>query len=181
MIVRETRLEDCPAIARVQVDSYRSAYASILPQDYLERFSYEEQAEDWRVLLLNKHRELLLVAEIEPGEIAGYILGRPGISAIPPYDSEIVALHVRQVYQRHGIGQALMAAMARRLKANGCAAAMLWVLAQNPTRAFYEKLGGSQLGERTIELDEHGTTAVETAYGWAAIDRLVEILTPAKS
>ena len=35
-------------IARVQVDSYRAAYAGIIPQRYLDQFSYEEQEQDWR-------------------------------------------------------------------------------------------------------------------------------------
>jgi hypothetical protein len=29
--IRPATLQDCPALARLQVDSYRSAYAGILP------------------------------------------------------------------------------------------------------------------------------------------------------
>jgi hypothetical protein len=33
LLIRLARLDDAPAIARLQVDSYRSAYAGIFPQD----------------------------------------------------------------------------------------------------------------------------------------------------
>jgi diphthamide synthase (EF-2-diphthine--ammonia ligase) len=44
---------------------------------------------------------------------------------------------------------------------------MLWVLEANPTRAFYERMGGRLLDAQQIS---HG--AVEVAYGWSQIERL---------
>ena len=51
MHVRKAEVEDSAGMARVQVDSYRTAYAGIMPQDYLDHFTYEEQAQDWRDFL----------------------------------------------------------------------------------------------------------------------------------
>ena len=42
--IREATAADSPGLARVQVDSYRTAYAGLFPQAYLDRFSYEELA-----------------------------------------------------------------------------------------------------------------------------------------
>ena len=44
--VRRAALDDCATIARAQMDSYRTAYAGIFPQEYLDGFSYEEQEQD---------------------------------------------------------------------------------------------------------------------------------------
>jgi len=35
MLVRNATFADCAAIARLQVNSYRSAYASLMPAEYL--------------------------------------------------------------------------------------------------------------------------------------------------
>jgi hypothetical protein len=48
--IRKAKAKDCACLARVQVDSYRTAYLGIFPQSYLDLFSYEEQEQDWRDL-----------------------------------------------------------------------------------------------------------------------------------
>jgi ribosomal protein S18 acetylase RimI-like enzyme len=166
-------LQDCPALARLQVDSYRSAYAGILPQEYLDHFTYAEQEQDWRDLLQAGLEDVLLVAVDEQGQVIGYTLGRPGPSDIPPYDSELVSLHVRNDRQGRGAGQALIAAAAQALNQHGCASLMLWVLAENrPARALYELLGGQPAGEKTTHLGEGDIAAREIAYGWPDIHAL---------
>jgi hypothetical protein len=45
--IRKAKLEDSAGLARVQVDSYRTAYADIFPQDYLDHFSYEASMNGW--------------------------------------------------------------------------------------------------------------------------------------
>ena len=145
--VRRAQTDDCAGLARVQVDSYRTAYAGLVPEDYLAQFTYEEQEQDWRDWLVSHPSDILYVAESDRGEIMGYALGRPGQSNIAPYDSELLALHVRRAYQRQGIGRELLAAMAGELKLQGCLSLMLWVLEKNPARSFYEDLGGRLIGE----------------------------------
>jgi GNAT superfamily N-acetyltransferase len=167
LLIRKAQIEDSAGIARVQVDSYRTAYAGIFPQSYLDRFTYEEQEQDWRDLLTSEARDVLYVAEADAGEIVGYALGRPGMTGIPAYNSELVALHVRRTHQGQGIGRRLVGTIAEQLKRVGCTSLMLWVLEENPSRLFYEQLGGELLPERQVT---HG--AVEAAYGWAHIESL---------
>ena len=166
MIIRNAALDDCAAIARVQVDSYRATYAGIFPQEYLDGFTYEEQEQDWRGLLSAGGAYIVLVAEAD-GVIAGYALGRPAPTGGAPYDCELVALHVRREFQKQGVGSRLAAAMADALHDRGCRSLMLWVLADNPARRFYERLGGRLLDETQIT-----NGAVEVAYGWDDIASL---------
>jgi hypothetical protein len=51
MLIRNANLGDCRAIGRIQLDSWRSADAALLPADYLASFSYDEHEMDWRELL----------------------------------------------------------------------------------------------------------------------------------
>lgn len=173
MKIRAAVIQDSAGIARVQVDSYRTAYAGIFPQEYLDHFIYEEQEQDWRDLLSSgEFTDVLYVAENDNHEIAGYALGRTGPSGVASYDSELVALHVRQADQGQDVGRQLLAAVADRLRRRECSSLMVWVLAQNPARGFYERLGGRLVGEKTTYLGDGDIKAVEVAYGWPAIETL---------
>jgi ribosomal protein S18 acetylase RimI-like enzyme len=170
---REAQVQDSAALARVQVDSYRTAYAGIFPQAYLDHFTYQEQTQDWRDLLSAGLEDVLYVAETDASEVVGYALGWPGLGDIPPYDSELVALHVRPAYQGQGIGRRLIAATAGQLQRRGCTSLMLWVLDKNPARALYEWLGSQRIGEKDWGGNaEFGMDVKEVAYGWPDIEQL---------
>jgi GNAT superfamily N-acetyltransferase len=165
--IRRARVDDSAGLARVQVDSYRTAYAGIFPQAYLDRFTYQEQEQDWRDLLSSEGEDELYVAETDAGEIVGYALGRPGFSEVPPYDSELIAFHVQRSHQKQGVGRQLLSVLAGQLWHRGCKSLMLWVLEENPSRAFYEEMGGQLLSARKAS-----QAAVEVAYGWASLEGL---------
>ena len=114
--IRQARIEDNGAIARVQVDSYQTAYAGILPVPYLAHFTYQEEEQDWRDLLTSNRSDILYVAETDEGEIVGYALARAEGDKEAKYESELVAMHVRSSYQRQGLGRRLIAAVAGRLR-----------------------------------------------------------------
>jgi GNAT superfamily N-acetyltransferase len=179
MHLRKATAKDSAALAQIQVDSYRTAYAGILPESYLARFSYEEQTQDWQDLLATDTGDLLLVAETEAGEVVGYALGRradPCRRGVPPYDGELVALHVQRRHQGQGIGQRLIVAMAQALSDMGCQSMLLWVLEGNPARTLYERLGGQLIAEKSWGGNEaYGLAVKEVAYGWPTIGQLCKL------
>ena len=171
MLIREATIEDSASLAHIQVDSYRVTYVGMLPQDFLDRFTYEEQEQDWRDLMASGTRDRVFVAEDDAGEIVGYALGRPEKDERTGYDGELVSLHVRKSAQGQGVGRLLIAAVAGWLRGQGCASMMLWTLAGNPARRIYEHLGGELIGEKTSERDD-GFITVDVAYGWKDIEVL---------
>ena len=44
---------------------------------------------------------------------------------------------------------------------------MIWVLADNPARFFYERMGGRRVGERDERL--WGALLHEIGYGWSSL------------
>lgn len=166
--IRPAVVADAAALAYIQVVSYRTAYAGIMPDDYLGYFTLEEEAEDWRRLLAGDTADRLLVAVVDAAVI-GYALGRPA-SDVAGYACELVALHVLREQQRRGSGAALFVAMAKALRDGGCASLMLWTLERNPIRRWYEQLGGTLVARKQYEID--GTEIVEVAYGWPSIEPL---------
>jgi GNAT superfamily N-acetyltransferase len=174
MMIRPAKYEDSSGIARVQVDSYQTAYAGIFPSAYLDHFTYEEQTQDWQEILSSETTDKILVSTDPADKIVAYALGRPFISDLPPYDSERVALHVRPEYQKQGIGKRLIATIAEALSESGCQSLFLWVLARNPACQFYEKLGGERITEKPWQNNAYfKTEIVEVAYAWCDLHHLI--------
>jgi len=173
MKIRTAIIDDSAGIARVQVDSYQRAYAGILPGEYFEHFSYQEQEEDWLAWFSVDGHDPLYVAVAGEGQIVGYAFGQHNPVELKPFESELVALHVRAEYQRRGLGRALFAAVSRALAAQGGHSLFLWIWDGNPARGFYENLGGVLVGSKPWENNKYfGTEIYQVAYGWRDIRTL---------
>ena len=169
--IRAAEAADARAVAELQVGSYQAAYRDLLPAWWIEQFSVEEQETDWRDLLASPGRSTHLVAEDER-ELLGYAIVNPNVHTIPGYPAELVALHVRQDYQRRGIGRALTLAAAAAMDESSQQGMMAWVLSANPAARFYERLGARFIASGTETLNE-ATSVSRKAYGW---DQLSDFL-----
>lgn len=173
MEIRPATVEDCPGIARVQVDGYRKAYAEILPQAFFEHFSYQTQEPVWRDWFSGGEQGPLFVAGTGRGEIVGYALGQHNPGELEPFECELVSLHVHADHQRRGLGRALFGAASLALAIQGARSLFLWVWEGNPARVFYENLGGEWAGRKAWENNAaFGTEIYQVAYGWRDIRTL---------
>lgn len=166
MKIREAREEDADSIAKVHVDSWRTTYRGIIANTFLEALSYDDREHYWRGLLAQAERTSLLYVA-EDGEIVGFVCGGPARESNPTYKGEIFAIYIIQEAQRQGIGRQLVAAIVQRLLEQGIDSLLIWVLADNSSRAFYEALGGQWVQEKPIEIG--GVKLREVAYGWTDI------------
>lgn len=174
MLVRDAQANDAASIARVQVDSWRTTYAGILPECHLAGLSYERAEQVWRGGLTNPNwQSFIAVAEAPAAGIIGFACGGPERAGRPDYQGELYAIYLLQAYQLQGIGRALVSATAQRLLQRQLTTMLVWVLAANPARRFYEALGGVLVDERTIEIG--GASLVEVAYGWKDMQPLAAI------
>jgi len=57
MIIRRATIEDLKGIAKVHVDTWRTAYKDIIPDSYLASLSYEKRETSWAINL-NKEDKL---------------------------------------------------------------------------------------------------------------------------
>jgi GNAT superfamily N-acetyltransferase len=167
--IREATVDDADAVARVNVDTWRTTYPGIIPDKVLAGLSYEEVARGYRRSLgdpASKACGLIgLLAEDPSGEVIGIALAGPTWEPSPTHTAEIRILYVRDAYQRHGVGRALVRAAVERLAARGHVSLLIWVFEANqPARRFYEALGGQLRGARTRQI--RGFAVDEVAYGW---------------
>lgn len=161
--IRRASLADSPSIARIQLESYRTAYAAHFPQSYLEHFTVEEETQDWQQLLSSETDAVLLMAENNVGELAGYALGRRNVDESKTFDGTLVAMHVRTADQKNGLGSALITSLASALHEQGCASLWLSTLPGNPAQSWYERLGGERFDETNYRVDDR--EIVEICYG----------------
>ena len=73
-----------------------------------------------------------------------------------------------------GIGRALMQGLFERLLTRRFHSGLLWVLADNPARFFYQTVGGKLIGRREELI--WGVSVKELAYGWPDLSKAVAIL-----
>lgn len=112
----------------------------------------------------------MFVAEDAPGNIVGFAECGPARDS-KDFDGELYAIYVVQDMQGKGIGKMLSLSVARELKARGCGSMLIWVLAQNPFRRFYESLGGQQVGTKDTIIG--GKALKELGYGWKNLDSFI--------
>ncbi len=187
--VRRARPSDAPGIAAVHVAAWRSAYAGILDEAYLSELSEIRLAAFYhRAILDRREGHAVFVAAaggpdqprdqpgVEPG-IVGFASGgrarRRGLA-----EGEVETLYILDDYREQGVGRRLMRAMAAHLRAIGCNSALAWVLAGNPSRYFYRRLGGR------LAMQEHtsvaGRPVEQVAVLWDPIDTLLAATAPVK-
>ena len=171
--VREATQNDVLGMAKVRVDTWRAAYKGIIPDDFLEGLDYQRVADRWRDTFWEDRNPAIavFVAENEQAEIVGIAICGPEQSQDAFYQSEIYVLYVLPQYQTQGIGRKLVDACIQHLvhKLN-LKSLLIWVIAENPYRRFYESLGGKAVKEKTQEIG--GKLIKEIGYGWEAIDAL---------
>jgi ribosomal protein S18 acetylase RimI-like enzyme len=166
-VVREARLGDAVAIARIYVESWRDTYPGMLPARALIAMDVEHHAARWRSAIAMPGREAVLVAENGKDTIIGMTsLGRARDTGLG-FDGEIYTLYVHPLATSNGVGRALLAAGFEDLADRGYESCVIWAHAQNPARFFYQAMGGRLIAERVTSV--MGATVPEAAFGWKSL------------
>ena len=167
-MIRNVVADDADAIAKVQVDTWRSAYNNLVPSEVLESLSYKQRSEYWKSVISREDREgIFLVAEEEANGVVGFCVCGINRDEDSEFASELYAIYVLEVHQDHGIGRALFEEYRKWTLDRGMTSMIVWVLRDNPYRRFYETMGGEVVSERMISIGE--TELPEVACGWRTV------------
>jgi len=170
-VIRQARLGDARAIGRIEVETWRTTYAGMLPDRVLLGMSEHRQTASWAGFLRHRPGDVY-VAETEGPRLLGF--GNCGPQRDPAFGfgGEIYTLYVSPDAQGGGIGRRLLLALFSRLVDCGHRSAIVWVVRANPARFFYERLGGKLALFRPIPV---GGQKVEAAgYGWSDLPAVLE-------
>lgn len=137
-MIRPAVPEDAPEIARIHVETWRTAYGGIIPASFLASLSLENRKAMWTRALAEGRSILLVDAEEE--RMTGWVSAGPSRDASHPSESEIYALYVLPSHWGRGIGHRLSQAVEAALPPSQPIS--LWVLAGNERAIrFYERAG----------------------------------------
>lgn len=173
MNIRVATLGDAYGIAKVHVDVWRTAYKGIMPDALLDDLSYDQRAAK-RTELLEKttSEHCCFVAESQDSEIVGFTVGGPSREDSGSFSGEIYAIYLLESEQGKGIGKQLLMRMAQWLLTQGHQSMLIWVLSENPTRKFYEAMGGEATTTKIVEFG--GKPLEEISYGWSDLKAFLE-------
>jgi ribosomal protein S18 acetylase RimI-like enzyme len=137
-MIRYATVEDAPAIAAIHVQAWQTAYAGIVPTDYLAGLSVQDKTEFWEQQLAVNLGAVLV--SVRNGKLVGWASGGACRDADGKGGFEIYAIYVAPDYWRRGIGRELMKEVEDAL--SPCSGITLWVLRENQSAiGFYRKLG----------------------------------------
>jgi GNAT superfamily N-acetyltransferase len=162
---RPATTDDVPAVADVQVSSWRGVYRGLIPQELIDRLTVERRIAQWNAFLARGSAdETLMVAEHD-----GDVVGMASLGPCRDDDAtdglgEVRAIYVTPDHWGHGHGRELMEDAVSWLATAGFTEATLWVLDTNArARRFYEAAGwATDTAERVEEID--GTPLAEVRY-----------------
>src|SRR5689334_7087524 len=180
--IRRARAGDAARIARLDIETWRDAYAGILPSPYLLHLDARRRQAGWSAEIGRPGMVVFVAVDEGGGQdgggivgfgsagwLRGELLGDPGGGGGIPMarerrDGEVFTLYVAPERHDEGIGRRLLLALLGWLRDAGARRAVVWVLRDNPARFFYQRLGGRPCGERFFPVGGAAVPAV--AYAW---------------
>lgn len=133
--------DDANAIAHAHINAWKSAYANLIPDPYLEQPNIADSQKRWQERL----------AQIDPNAFVGELhnkvmsfctIGPSDDPSAGPHVGHIETIQVHPDARRSGLGQRLLAFSSNMLREHGYTEATLWVLEGNSrARAFYDACG----------------------------------------
>ena len=117
MNIRKAVPGDETGVAKVQVDSWQTTYKNIIPDEYLNKMTYESREQKWKDIISN---QAVFIAETNDGDIIGFSNGGKERSGkYINYNGELYAIYILEAYQRKGLGKLLLKPVIEDLKQNG--------------------------------------------------------------
>ncbi|MEV6067615.1 N-acetyltransferase [Nocardia sp. NPDC052001] len=163
MTITRGTLADAEAVATLHTESWRTAYADIMPADYLNGPLYEERLALWQHRLTTPTPGAALFVATDAATLTGFVY------LAPQSDGRILLdnLHVRPTLKRSGTGTRLLIhAQAWASTEHPGRTLYLEVLEANtPAIAFYERHGGKRTDRRPAHFPQ-GFTLTELEYTW---------------
>jgi ribosomal protein S18 acetylase RimI-like enzyme len=167
--IRAARPGDARRIARLDVETWRAAYAGILTTSFLVGLSTQRREHGWAAVIEREPRDVRVAVDSD-GNILGF--GSCGRCRDGKFAGEVYTLYIAPDWQNQGIGRRLLLALFERLVDQACGSAIIWVLRDNPGRFFYRRLGGREVQHRMFNV---GGKRIEAAgFAWHDLPRFLE-------
>lgn len=152
LTIRRATTDDAAAIGRIQVSTWRTAYAEIMPAEFLAGLDAERSAAAWRSRVAGDPSTLVLVG-LDGEEVAGFASGGKSRDVDAGlFAGELYAIYLDPARWQRGAGRQLHDHALEALRVAGYSELTLWVLADNArARRFYERAGWQADGSTKVD------------------------------
>ena len=151
MNIRKAILKDAEGIAKVHVDSWKSTYKNIIPDEYLNNLSYEQRTDLWK-RNITKKGNYAFVAENNEDKIVGFADCGKRENNHTVNSGDLTSLYLLEEYQGQGVGKQLLKQLFFQCEELGFNKVFVEVLQDNKTRYFYEYYGAHLLKSEMITI-----------------------------
>ncbi len=161
--------EDAPSVAYVHIQSWHETYTGIVPQAHLDSLSVETRTAHWKAHLQREGSFDVYLALLD-GQACGIAAGgkTSETETAAAYQGELFLVYVLQSAKGKGIGRLLTKKVSEVIRADGLKGAVVWVLEKNPSKGFYEHIGGKDVARKTTGIG--GVEFVKVMYAWKDFD-----------
>ena len=146
--------DDVASVAQVHLDSWNAAYRGLVPDEFLEEFTFEKRKDIATRALADDTQETVVIED--DGGILGFVVcgASRDEDAQPGITGEIWGIYIDPAHWRQGGGRELAQHAQTAQRQRGFTVATLWVLEGNSAaREFYENLAFRlDGGRKTVEL-----------------------------
>jgi GNAT superfamily N-acetyltransferase len=163
--VRRATVEDAEAIGKIHKASWLTTYRGLIHQGFLDSIDVQKRTEAARLRAIDDSLDCLVLVENFEDAIIGFAdVGRSRDRDIAA-DGELYAIYLLQEKQGKGGGRLLFENALRAARERGFSKMMVSVLENNqPSRKFYEGMGGQFVDSHTRVIDSHSYPSVR--YVW---------------
>lgn len=140
-IIREATENDSIKMGQVITLSWKTAYAGIVPEDYLNNLSFDDRAKTFSNDINKKSDTDYFIAELNGKAIGALVLSKCRDKDLKDA-GEVCAMYLLPEYIGKGYGTEMMRFSVSFLAKSGFDIISLWVLEDNSrARKFYQKCG----------------------------------------
>lgn len=162
--LRAATAADASATAAVEIRSWRTVYAGILPQRVLDSMDHASRTHSHRRLIAERNGLHLVATDTTHHDVVGFCHAgparRPG-----PWAWEVYTIYLEHHARWHGIGREMFERVFAWVRQRRPPSLIVWVLETNHhARRFYQALGGRAAHQTHSSIG--GFQVIEQAYVW---------------
>ena len=158
--VRPATVRDAKTIAEIHVNTWHTAYAGLVADDYLKGLSVEKKQAEWLDSI--KFGEPQVIVALDGNAIVGFAgYDRTRDPKTKPTTGEIWAMYVASDYWGEGAGLALWDGCREGLVEEGCLEVTLWCMLRNERALRFYELAGFKREMSTAKTVPLGSGKVE--------------------
>ena len=147
--VRLASVRDADTIGRIQVETWRAAYAGLLPDEAIASFDIEARQRLWREWFDQPWPGSVVFVAEHDGHVVGF--ANSGPCREEERAGELYAIYVLPTSWGTGAGRALIQRTEEWMRSSGFGEAILWVLEGNERAERFYRAAGWELDGRKVD------------------------------